>query len=1063
MVPWYAGTSADLYRMLFGLTISLKLFVGRFDLRAQHASALEAAAAAAEGRGGVGGAAGTPAPRRPPAHGDGRTFEHLALGETPPGGLWLDFTADTGDGGDATYTVARALAAPRLAVSVPAHLAARLRLLDRGGGGASPPSSMPLPAQVAPTDAPPAASSAAPPETHVLPRGAALVLGGDLAYPHPTRETYARRLVGPFEAALPRPAGAPSGTVVRVPDLPPGGGTAAAAGVARAARVAALLATAAAPCAPGAIPPTALGASPALPPPPPPPGRCADHGGGPGALPSPSSSTCGPCSSAAALAAWRGPAALAIPGNHDWVDGLAVYSSFILDRGWLGGWALPQAASYFALRLPAGWWLFGLDLALTGDIDAPQFRYFARIADERMAPGDAAIIVTHEPRWLTRWYGGGDPPAHVGRLVEAHLRGRARVHLAGDIHFYMRHSFVVAAAEAAAGGTAPQPNKGGGEGMAAAPPPPPPPRWRTPAPATAPEHLVVVGTGGAFTHPTHVFTSAVFGPDNADDDALPAELLVADAQQQAAAEQQPGSSSRRSASPEPGTAPGTPPLGAGTAAPVAQPPQSPPPRGEYVCAAAFPCASASRALGTSNLHLFRLNNTRFDVIGGGIYFLLTVSVMPRCASTAGILEATSLHGGVSAFISAVVDAGTAILAESRLSATVLVLFVGLCLAFARAGGVGALPGPPPPPRPGTRRTLVEAATLRARTGGLPTQLVWAAGHAAIHLTAAVILAVALDVGVAMVARSAGLGAGGPSLYSWYRAFEASAFPDPAGLRAALSTATCGAYPGLLKAAMAVYDVPEAIAVGRAAMCAGRAAGLTRLQGASFYGGLLAYYWLLATPVVGLVFGAYLYLSCNGLGVHHDEAFSALRLPGHKGFARLRILPTGDLVLYAVGVATVPRRWTEDPRWRRPGGGGDASLPAHEAAHPSRWAPAAAGRRRRAGEAGGAPPGGGRTAHAAAAWDAPSTPGLGAEPAWEAVDVLVVPRAAPAAAAVLPQLVRVGGGGGGEGGAGASPAKQHAGGGVGGAPPPARAPLQPPPMPLGGTVAGLRAAMAVRPV
>ena len=33
-----------------------------------------------------------------------------------------------------------------------------------------------------------------------------------------------------------------------------------------------------------------------------------------------------------------------------------------------------QEKSYFALRLPAGWWVFGLDLALVGDIDMCQYR-----------------------------------------------------------------------------------------------------------------------------------------------------------------------------------------------------------------------------------------------------------------------------------------------------------------------------------------------------------------------------------------------------------------------------------------------------------------------------------------------------------------------------------------------------------------------------------------------------------------------------------------------------------------------------------------------------------------
>ncbi len=43
-------------------------------------------------------------------------------------------------------------------------------------------------------------------------------------------------------------------------------------------------------------------------------------------------------------------------------------------QGWLGGWLLPQEKSYFAIRLPQGWWVFGLDLALGHDIDVHQYR-----------------------------------------------------------------------------------------------------------------------------------------------------------------------------------------------------------------------------------------------------------------------------------------------------------------------------------------------------------------------------------------------------------------------------------------------------------------------------------------------------------------------------------------------------------------------------------------------------------------------------------------------------------------------------------------------------------------
>lgn len=57
---------------------------------------------------------------------------------------------------------------------------------------------------------------------------------------------------------------------------------------------------------------------------------------------------------------------------------------YICHRSWLGGWLLPQHKSYFALHLPHGWWLFGLDQALHGDIDIFQYKYFTDIIRDQV-------------------------------------------------------------------------------------------------------------------------------------------------------------------------------------------------------------------------------------------------------------------------------------------------------------------------------------------------------------------------------------------------------------------------------------------------------------------------------------------------------------------------------------------------------------------------------------------------------------------------------------------------------------------------------------------------------
>ena len=141
-----------------------------------------------------------------------------------------------------------------------------------------------------------------------------------------------------------------------------------------------------------------------------------------------------------------------------------------------------------------------------------------------------------------------------------------------------------------------------------------------------------------------------------------------------------------------------------------------------------------------------------------------------------------------------------------------------------------------------------------------------------------------------------------------------------------------------------------------------------LQAIGYYCGMLAYYWVLATPAVGFLFGCYLYVAVNMFHVHYDEAFSALRIPHYKGFSRLHLTQEGDLVIYALAMdqascisrglgqpavplryaqlltrsnrVQVPNEWQEDRRWRQPGGGGARSAPSHKSRVPSRWIPVA---------------------------------------------------------------------------------------------------------------------------
>jgi hypothetical protein len=53
------------------------------------------------------------------------------------------------------------------------------------------------------------------------------------------------------------------------------------------------------------------------------------------------------------------PLLLALPGNHDWYDGLTAFVRLFGQRRDVGGWRTAQSRSYFVLQLPQRWWLVG--------------------------------------------------------------------------------------------------------------------------------------------------------------------------------------------------------------------------------------------------------------------------------------------------------------------------------------------------------------------------------------------------------------------------------------------------------------------------------------------------------------------------------------------------------------------------------------------------------------------------------------------------------------------------------------------------------------------------------
>jgi len=293
--------------------------------------------------------------------------------------FWFDYAADTGDGFDATYSIAYLLAQPEL------------RLTDDGGQvGDGDPAGGRIGGSGPAKDSGPAGVPAD--GGQVLPRGRLLVFGGDQVYPTPSGANYSDRFKGPYQAALP---------------MPPG------------------------------------------------------HG--------------------------PSPRLYAVAGNHDWYDGLTAFLRLFAraDHAFVGGWQTRQFRSYFAIRLPHGWWLFALDAQPGAYLDDPQLRYF-RAAAEQLDAGDRVILCTPSPGWVeaAEKPSSYDSTDYFIRKIINPTGAQVRLLLSGDLHHYARYS----------GGPAT------------------PVGSQPAAPALVHRELITCGGAGAFLYPTHQLPSTLTVP-----------------------------------------------------------------------------------------------------------------------------------------------------------------------------------------------------------------------------------------------------------------------------------------------------------------------------------------------------------------------------------------------------------------------------------------------------------------------------------------------------------------------------------------------------------------------
>ena len=171
------------------------------------------------------------------------------------------------------------------------------------------------------------------------------------------------------------------------------------------------------------------------------------------------------------------PDLFAIPGNHDWYDGLTSFLRVFCQKHAIGGWQTLQMRSYFALQLPHRWWLWAVDTQLEADLDRPQREYFETIAmgpgkgchvDDAhgyLLPGDRVILCLPKPGWLyanrdVRTKGGvvqkkRGPHEILAFIEEQIIRKHGAVlalTLAGDWHHYCRYESVHGTAQKIASG-----------------------------------------------------------------------------------------------------------------------------------------------------------------------------------------------------------------------------------------------------------------------------------------------------------------------------------------------------------------------------------------------------------------------------------------------------------------------------------------------------------------------------------------------------------------------------------------------------------------------------------
>ncbi|MGI9022543.1 MAG: metallophosphoesterase [Acidimicrobiales bacterium] len=160
-----------------------------------------------------------------------------------------------------------------------------------------------------------------------------------------------------------------------------------------------------------------------------------------------------------------GPELFAIPGSHDWYDGLVNFTNIFCRGRSIGGWRTGQQRSYFALKLPNHWWLWGIDVQFGAYLDEAQLKYFCDVAASQVADGDRIILCTAKEVGSGRSTDEIYSDRHIEYLERQVIEpagARVMLYLKSGRHHYCRYEE-----------------------------------------ADGDRHHITSGGGGAFLHPTH--------------------------------------------------------------------------------------------------------------------------------------------------------------------------------------------------------------------------------------------------------------------------------------------------------------------------------------------------------------------------------------------------------------------------------------------------------------------------------------------------------------------------------------------------------------------------------